>query len=255
MKEPSCWRVSSTSGEKNRTGRKGASSTDRRSLSVLNVRSLIEANRGRKGCAKLLFGRDGKLLSGYRFRGEKVKRRVRAAPNRAAKRDDGLSIDVYDEPGHLIRRAQQIAVSMFHTTMRNGVTPIQYCVLRVLQDHPGIDQVTLARLCALDTSTAADLAVRLEERGLVRRMMPMKSKRHRLLQLTPEGSALVKRLLSNAYVLSRRLLRALNKKEQGIFLRLLKKFVHLNNQESRAPLDRMFSRLRNNSSNSRAKRA
>ena len=60
--------------------------------------------------------------------------------------------------------------------------------LRVLQDHPGIDQVTLARLCALDTSTAADLAVRLEERGLVRRMMPMKSKRYRLLHLTPEGA-------------------------------------------------------------------
>ena len=184
-----------------------------------------------------------------------MNRRVRASSTRAAKRDDGLYIDVYDEPGHLIRRAQQIAVSMFHSTMRNGVTPIQYCVLRVLQDHPGIDQVTLARLCALDTSTAADLAVRLEERGLVRRMMPMKSKRYRLLQLTSEGAALVKRLVPCAYVLSGRLLRALNKGEQRIFLLLLKKFVHLNNQESRAPLDRTFSRMRNNNSNFRAKHA
>ena len=47
----------------------------------------------------------------------------------------------------------------------------------------------------------------------------------------------MKRLIPTAYVLSRRLLHALNKKEQKIFLRLLKKFVHLNNQESRAPLD------------------
>jgi DNA-binding MarR family transcriptional regulator len=186
---------------------------------------------------------------------EIVNRRVRASSKRAAKRDAGLFIDVYDEPGHLIRRAQQIAVSMFHSTMRNGVTPIQYCVLRVLQDHPGIDQVTLAKLCALDTSTAADLAVRLEERGLVRRMMPMKSKRHRLLQLTPEGAALVRRLVPSAYVLSRRLLRALNKKEQKVLVRLLKKFVHLNNQESRAPLDRRFSRLRNDNSKFQAKRA
>jgi hypothetical protein len=97
--------------------------------------------------------------------------RARAASNRPAKRESKVFIDVYDEPGHLIRRAQQIAVSMFHSTMRNGVTPIQYCVLRVLQDHPGIDQVTLARLCALDTSTAADLAVRSRARP-VRRMMP-----------------------------------------------------------------------------------
>jgi DNA-binding MarR family transcriptional regulator len=165
-----------------------------------------------------------------------------AASSHGAKRDNRRFIDVYDEPGHLIRRAQQIAVSMFHSTMRNGVTPIQYCVLRVLQDHPGIDQVTLARLCALDTSTAADLAVRLEERGLVRRMMPMKSKRYRLLHLTPEGTEIVKRLIPSAFVLSRRLLRALNNDEQKIFVRLLKKFVHLNNQESRAPLDRGLTR-------------
>jgi len=86
-------------------------------------------------------------------------------------------------------------------------------------------------------------------------MMPMKSKRHRLLQLTPDGTALVKRLVPSAYVLSQRLLRALNQKEQKTFVRLLKKFVHLNNQESRAPLDRRFSRLRNTDSNVRATHA
>jgi MarR family transcriptional regulator, temperature-dependent positive regulator of motility len=155
--------------------------------------------------------------------------------------------EVYDEPGHLIRRAQQIAVSLFHSTMGNGVTPIQYCVLRVLQEHPGIDQVTLAKFCALDTSTAADLAVRLEERGLVRRMMPMKSKRFRLLHLTPEGAELVKKLIPRSTVLASRLLQALNREEKKIFMQLLKKFVHLNNDESRAPLDRGFSGSRNGS--------
>jgi MarR family transcriptional regulator, temperature-dependent positive regulator of motility len=152
---------------------------------------------------------------------------------------------VYDEPGHLIRRAQQIAVSMFHSTMGRGVTPVQYCVLRILQEHPGIDQVTLAKFCALDTSTAADLAVRLEERGLLRRMMPMKSKRFRLLHLTPEGTALLKKLVPRSTVLASRLLQALNKQEQKVFLHLLKKFVHLNNEESRAPLDRGFAGSRN----------
>jgi len=159
-------------------------------------------------------------------------------------------MEVYDEPGHLIRRAQQIAVSMFHSTMSHGVTPVQYCVLRVLQDHPGIDQVTLARLCALDTSTAADLAVRLEERGLVRRMMPMKSKRFRLLHLTAEGTTLLKKLVPSSQLLARRLLKALDKEEQKVFLNLLKKFVHLNNEESRAPLDRRVPRSTNHHSRS-----
>jgi MarR family transcriptional regulator, temperature-dependent positive regulator of motility len=134
---------------------------------------------------------------------------------------------------------------MFHSTMGNGVTPIQYCVLRVLQEHPGIDQVTLAKFCALDTSTAADLAVRLEERGLVHRMMPMKSKRFRLLHLTPEGTELVKKLVPRSTLLASRLLRALNRDEQKVFMQLLKKFVHLNNDESRAPLDRRLARSRN----------
>src|ERR1700757_3211654 len=145
-------------------------------------------------------------------------------------RRKGAPMEVYDEPGHLIRRAQQIAVSMFHSTMGHGVTPIQYCVLRVLESHPGIDQVTLARLCALDTSTAADLAVRLEERGLVRRMMPMKSKRFRLLHLTPEGITLVRKLVPSSKLLARRLLKALHKDEQSVFMHLLRKFVHLNNE-------------------------
>jgi len=173
-----------------------------------------------------------------------MNRRLTVLSNSRTKRDiglpadDDLSIDVYDQPGHLIRRAHQIAVSMFYTTIGYDVTPIQYAVLRILQDHPGIDQVTLARYCALDTSTAADLAVRLEERGLVKRMMPMKSKRFRLLHLTSEGAVLLKKLVPSVYMMNRRLVQPLNKEEQKIFLRLLKKFVHLNNAKSRAPLDR-----------------
>jgi MarR family transcriptional regulator, temperature-dependent positive regulator of motility len=171
--------------------------------------------------------------------------RAKRSSFRGARRSSAALVEVYDEPGHLIRRAQQIAVSMFHSTIGSGVTPIQYCVLRVLQEHPGIDQVTLAKFCALDTSTAADLAVRLEERGLVHRMMPMKSKRFRLLHLTPEGAELLRKLVPRSTVLAIRLLRALNREEQKVFMHLLKKFVHLNNDESRAPLDRGFAGSRN----------
>lgn len=175
-----------------------------------------------------------------------MSRRLTAASKKTTKRQDEIRMDIYDEPGHLIRRAQQISVSIFHATMGSPkVTPIQYCVLRVLQDHPGIDQVTLARLCALDTSTAADLAVRLEARGLVKRMMPTTSKRFRLLRLTPKGTALVNKLIPSSHVLSRRLLQALNKEEQRTFMRLLKKFVHVNNGESRAPLNREYAVPRN----------
>jgi DNA-binding MarR family transcriptional regulator len=179
-------------------------------------------------------------------KGRRVARRVMRRSARPGKSDDELSTDLYDQPGHLIRRAHQIAVSMFYSTIGYDVTPVQYAVLRILQDHPGIDQVTLAGYCALDTSTAADLAVRLEQRGLVMRMVPIKSKRFRLLQLTAEGSTILKKLILSGHVLNRRLLQPLNKEEQRVFLGLLKKFVHLNNDKSRAPLDRGLTDRRSN---------
>ena len=68
---------------------------------------------------------------------------------------------LHHEPGHLIRRAHQLAVATFHEVHGRQVTPVQYAVLRALDETPDIDQVTLAEKVALDTSTTADIATRL----------------------------------------------------------------------------------------------
>jgi DNA-binding MarR family transcriptional regulator len=149
-----------------------------------------------------------------------------------------LSTDLYDQPGHLIRRAQQISISMFHSIIGTDVTPIQYSALRILQDHPDIDQVTLAKLAALDTSTTATLAVKLEERGLVERFVPPTNRRFRLLRLTAAGDELLDKLVPSVHELRRCLLEPLTDEEQRTFLGLLTKFVRLNNEKSRAPLRR-----------------
>lgn len=153
-----------------------------------------------------------------------------------AARNDPLSIDLYDQPGHLIRRAQQIAVSMFHETVGRDLTPIQYAILRMLQETPGLDQVTLAQRVALDTSTAADIAARLEAKGwIVREVLP---RRQRRLVLTAEGEAVLAKSVAGMRELNQRMLESLAPAEQQEFLRLLRKFVHLNNEQSRAPLRR-----------------
>ncbi|MCP2775259.1 MarR family transcriptional regulator, partial [Salmonella enterica subsp. enterica serovar Typhimurium] len=73
------------------------------------------------------------------------------------------------------------------------VTPIQYAILRTLQETPGIDQVTLAEKIALDTSTTADIAARLETKGwILREVLP---RRQRSLSLTPEGEDVLAELL------------------------------------------------------------
>jgi MarR family transcriptional regulator, temperature-dependent positive regulator of motility len=154
------------------------------------------------------------------------------------KKKDELGTDLYEQPGHLIRRAHQIAVSMFYSVLGPDITPVQYAALRILQDHPDIDQVTLARYCALDNSTTATLAVRLEEKGLVERITPPENKRVRLLRLSETGAELLESLVPSVHELRRRMLQTLSEEEQETFLTLLAKFVHINNDKSRAPLRR-----------------
>src|SRR5258706_15534929 len=146
---------------------------------------------------------------------------------------DPLSMDLYDQPGHLIRRAQQIAVSMFIEAAGTGTTPIQYAILRTLQEKPGLDQVTLAQEIALDNSTTAETAARLEAKGLiVREMLP---RRQRRLVLTPAGEQLLADLVPAVHRMRKAMLSSLEPAEQKEFMRLLRKFVHLNNDQSRAP--------------------
>lgn len=135
-------------------------------------------------------------------------------------------VELHAEPGHLIRRAHQVAVSTFHNTHGRQITPVQYAILRALQDTPGMDQVTLAEKVALDTSTTADIATRLEAKGwIVRELLP---RRQRSLTLTAEGLAVLADMLPKVAPMYRELLAPLEPVEQAEFLRLLRKFVQLN---------------------------
>lgn len=144
--------------------------------------------------------------------------------------------DLHDQPGHLIRRAHQIAVSVFIDTLGREVTPVQYAVLRLLQDKSGIDQATLAQEVALDTSTTADIAARLEAKGWISRRVLARGQRS--LELTPDGARVLDRLMPGVHKLQHTLLGGLSEQEQADFMRLLHKFVELNNERSRAPLRR-----------------
>lgn len=143
------------------------------------------------------------------------------------------TLELHAEPGHLMRRAHQIAVSTFHETHGRQITPVQYAILRALQDNPGIDQVTLAQRVALDTSTTADIATRLESKGwIARELLP---RRQRSLTLTAEGQAVLDSMLPHVNDMYRQLLQPLDVDEQIEFLRLLRKFVRLAGQNENTP--------------------
>lgn len=94
-------------------------------------------------------------------------------------------------PGHLIRRAHQLAVAAFHEQAGGfDITPVQFAILNALMDRPGVDQVTLAGRVAFDAATSGSVIGRLEAKGWIRREADPGDRRRKLLWLTPEGERL-----------------------------------------------------------------
>ena len=143
--------------------------------------------------------------------------------------------DLLDQPGHLFRRGEQICVSAYYDALGPAITPLQYGALRMVREHPGLDQVTLARSLALDTSTTAEIAARLERKGLLRRELHIVMRRRRLLHLTDEGLAVLADVVHAVDELRGALLSRLEPDEQQDLMRLLRRFVEANADRSRVP--------------------
>ncbi len=139
-------------------------------------------------------------------------------------------------PGHAIRRLHQISVGIFHQELQDlNLTPVQFGVLQTVQNQPGLDQRTLARLIALDTSTTAGVVDRLEARGLLQRSVSPDDKRARLLSLTAAGVALCDQARPGVMRAQALTLAPLSADERATFMALLDRLVTENNAFSRAP--------------------
>jgi len=149
--------------------------------------------------------------------------------------DDALET-LYRRPGFLIRRAQQIAVSLFmEETGALGITTTQYGILTVLKHSPGIDQISLAKLLGLDRSTTGMVVAKLEEAGLIGRSVGQ-DRRKRDLVLTKAGERMLEKLAEPARRAQSRVLSPFTARERTVFLDLLEKFVGKFNDSTRVPL-------------------
>ena len=129
-------------------------------------------------------------------------------------------------PGHLIRRAHQIAVAVFTEEVgAHGVTPVQFAILNALMQQPGVDQVTLAQRVAFDAATIGSVIGRLEKKGRLRRQADASDRRRRLLWLTAEGERAALAMIPSVGQVQQRLLQGLDHAERQQLLALLDKLV------------------------------
>jgi len=140
-------------------------------------------------------------------------------------------------PGHLLRRCQQIAVSIFLRECRaHDLTPLQFAVLAALVDSPPLDHVRLAGIAALDRTTVGVVARKLEARGLITRRTSEADRRSKLLAVTAAGRAVAEAALPAVEAAQARMMAPLTADERATLLSLLAKMADGNNEQSRAPL-------------------
>lgn len=148
-----------------------------------------------------------------------------------------LAESVHRKPGHLIRRCQQIAVALFLERLAPlALTPVQYATLAAVEAEPGVEQIRLAGLLALDRTSVGRVVLALEDRGLLRRDADAADRRVKRLVLTPAGRALRRRAAPLVEAVQQDILAPLSAAERRAFLAALGKLTRLNNDASRAPL-------------------
>ena len=145
--------------------------------------------------------------------------------------------DLHSRPGHLIRRCHQISVSLFLDECEQfDITPVQYAVLAALKVKPGIEQIKLAGLVALDRSTTGYVVDRLEVRALVRRKSCKTDRRLKRISLSVPGEALVDDMQDAVQRVQDKILAPLTPEERIQFTAFLMRLADVNNAFSRAPL-------------------
>jgi DNA-binding MarR family transcriptional regulator len=138
--------------------------------------------------------------------------------------------DLMLHPGHLLRRALQAMNLLWDREVSHVITSPQFAALNALYGEAAIDQRTLGERISLDRSTMAEVVARLSARGLIQTARDANDGRRKAIQLTPKGVTTLQHLIPRTHVMTRRLVGALNTKEQEDLLRLLGAVVTSNEQ-------------------------
>ncbi len=135
-------------------------------------------------------------------------------------------MDMSEMAGHLIRRLQQQSTQVFLAqTQAAGLdlTSVQFAALDTIARQSGIDQATLAATISFDRATIGGVIDRLEQKGLVQRVVSEQDRRARQLHLTPDGAQLLAASRPVVEALQAEILAPLTDAERATFLALAHK--------------------------------
>jgi len=169
------------------------------------------------------------------------KSKAHTAERRVEKRAQQVELrehtSLWSRSGFLVRRLHQIHVAMFMEELADHkVTPVQYGLLSILVDMPGIDQFSLAEELGIDRANVHDVLKRLEARRLLVRVVDPHNRRRKLCLATQEGVDFVARLHDGMQRAQDRLIEPLAPADRAKFLELLLELINANNDFGRTVL-------------------
>jgi MarR family transcriptional regulator, lower aerobic nicotinate degradation pathway regulator len=134
--------------------------------------------------------------------------------------------DIYKQPGHLIRRAHQIATAVFTNEAKAfDLTAVQFSALLAIRDHPGTDATRVSDLIYFDRSTIGNVLDRLEKKGLIKRQPGVEDRRTKRLFLTAQGRGVLRKVIAKGPRIAETILAPLSAADRARFVKLLAQLV------------------------------
>lgn len=144
---------------------------------------------------------------------------------------------LYRRPGFLLRRASQIAESVFVDEFESfNLTPAQCGALVIVNAHPGLDQRGIALAMGFDRATIGEILRKLEARGLIVRAASKTDARKRQVDITARGREILGKVGPALDRAQERLLAPYTGGERRLLLSLLARMGEAFNAHTRTPL-------------------
>ncbi|WP_437890543.1 MarR family winged helix-turn-helix transcriptional regulator [Phytobacter sp. V91] len=150
--------------------------------------------------------------------------------------DDLNTTHIWQRPGFLLRRLNQIHHAIFNEALNGKITPLQYGLLTVLSTQDGLDQTAITVELGADRTTLAATIELLEKRGLVKRDTHYSDKRRKVVNITLKGKRLLEKTQLQMHDAQLRLLAPLPPEARRQFVEMMKVLVEGNNHITSVPV-------------------
>jgi DNA-binding MarR family transcriptional regulator len=137
-------------------------------------------------------------------------------------------MELFQMPGHLIRRLHQQSTHIFllRTQLAGyDITPVQFAALEAIHAHPEADQAHVAERIGYDRATIGGVIDRMEKKKWVKRVVSARDRRSRELSLSADGERTRIALLPIVRDIQEEILLPLTPQHRATFLQMTRDLV------------------------------